>query len=116
MSYTYTINYAEHGSTYFPQSVWGKYSYQNRAFYGRLRLWKEGLWKSWTPQLVVCANDPGTLKNSSGGGIGQHDSSGSNCWFTHRYFAGTKRVTFENIGTLGVHVSFICGQGTESGA
>ena len=53
VGYTCTINYAEHGSTYFPEQSWGKYTNQDRAFNARLRLWKEGWWKSWTPQIVL---------------------------------------------------------------
>lgn len=45
VGYTCTINYAEHGSTYFPEQSWGKYTNQDRAFNARLRLWKEGWWK-----------------------------------------------------------------------
>ncbi len=111
VGYTCTINYAEHGSTYFPQSVWGKYSNQDRAFYGRLRLWKECWWKSWTPQIVFGANDPGTHENAGGGGIGNRDSNGGNCWFTKWYLAASKHFTFENIGTLGAHLSFIWDRG-----
>ncbi|WP_239480702.1 YjbH domain-containing protein [Marseilla massiliensis] len=111
VGYTCTINYAEHGSTYFPESVWGKYSNQDRAFYGRLRLWKEGWWKPWTPQIVFGANDPGTHESAGGGGIGSRDSNGGNCWFTRWYLASTKHFTFENIGTFGVHLSFIWDRG-----
>ena len=32
VGYTCTINYAEHGSTYFPEQSWGKYTNQDRAF------------------------------------------------------------------------------------
>lgn len=111
VGYTCTINYAEHGSTYFPESVWGKYSNQDRAFYGRLRLWKEGWWKTWTPQIVFGANDPGTHESAGGGGIGSRDSNGGNCWFTKWYLAATKHFTFENIGTLGAHLSFVWDRG-----
>lgn len=95
----------------FSQRVWGKYSNQDRAFYGRLRLWKEGWWKSWTPQIVFGANDPGTHDNAGGGGIGSRDNNGGNCWFTRWYLAVTKHFTFENIGTLGAHLSFIWNRG-----
>ena len=30
---------------------------QDRSFHGRLRVWKEGWWKWWTPQIVVGVND-----------------------------------------------------------
>lgn len=60
IGYTCTLHKAEHGSTYFPPSVWGKYCNQDRQFSGRLRIWKEGWWKEWTPQIVLGANDPST--------------------------------------------------------
>ncbi len=67
VGYTCTINYAEHGSTYFPEQSWGKYTNQDRAFNARLRLWKEGWWKPWTPQIVLGLDDP-TSHEAYGGG------------------------------------------------
>ena len=52
-----TLNKALFGSNYYPKRVWGKYCNQDRQFSGRLRLWKEGWWKWWTPQVVVGSND-----------------------------------------------------------
>ena len=50
----------------------GKYNVhminQDRNFSGRLRLWKEGWWKEWTPQIVVGGND--VLHGSGHGGDG----------------------------------------------
>ena len=37
-----------------------KFRNQDRQFSARLRVWKEGWWKEWTPQIVVGANDPST--------------------------------------------------------
>ena len=49
---------------------------QDRNFSGRLRLWKEGWWKGWTPQIVVGGND--VLHGSiSGGDIGTVEGSSS---------------------------------------
>ena len=45
VGYTCTLHKAPYGSTYYPESVWGKYCNQDRQFSGRLRLWKEGWWK-----------------------------------------------------------------------
>ncbi len=53
VGYTCTLHKAPYGSTYYPESVWGKYCNQDRQFSGRLRLWKEGWWKEWTPQIVL---------------------------------------------------------------
>ena len=38
-------------------------------FHFRLRAWKEGWWKAWTPQVVIGANDPGSHSSNGGGDI-----------------------------------------------
>ena len=53
VSYICTLVHADHGSAYFPEQSWGKFTNQDRAFSARLRLWKEGWWKEWTPQIVL---------------------------------------------------------------
>lgn len=80
VGYTCTLNYANEGSTYFPEESWGKYTNQDRSFNFRLRVWKEGWWKSWTPQIVLGADDPGTHDNYGGGGISNRDQNGGNCF------------------------------------
>ena len=44
-------------SGYWVPSTYGKFVNQDRSFHFRLRIWKEGWWKSWTPQIVIGAND-----------------------------------------------------------
>jgi len=81
---------------------------QDRQFGARLRLWKEGWWKPWTPQLVVGMSDIGTHTGREGGaGIGKE--SGNN-YFQRLYVAATKHFMFEGIGELGVHAAFIRGR------
>lgn len=109
IGYTCTINYAEPGSTYFPKYVWGKYTNQDRSFNGRLRLWKEGWWKEWTPQIVLGLDDPASHE-SYGGGEAKFDGSGMNNYFTRYYLAVTKHFDFRNIGNLGVHVAWVMGR------
>ena len=58
VAYICTLVHADHGSTYFPEQSWGKFTNQDRAFSARLRLWKEGWWKEWTPQIVLGLDDP----------------------------------------------------------
>ena len=111
VGYTCTLNYANEGSTYFPEKVWGKYSNQDRSFYGRLRVWKEGWWKEWTPQIVLGANDPSTndiLGNSDKDdyGIGGVGEMGNGHWNRY-YIAGTKHFYFKNRGELGIHVAYL---------
>ena len=103
IGYTCTIHKAEYGNNYFPQYVWGKYCNQDRQFSGRLRLWKEGWWKEWTPQIVVGVNDPTT-----GAGSDYTDMAveGDGNGFLNRcYIAATKH--FDWYGKWGVHAAYL---------
>ena len=60
VAYTCTLVKGIHGSSYWPQQTWGRFTNQDRSFHFRLRAWKEGWWKAWTPQVVIGANDPGS--------------------------------------------------------
>lgn len=107
VGYTCTLNHADEGSTYFPPRVWGKYTNQDRSFNFRLRVWKEGWWKSWTPQIVLGLDDPGTHDNAGGGGISGRDQNGNNCMFKRYYLAATKHFEFSDVGIVGAHLSFV---------
>lgn len=109
VGYTCTLVHADKGSTYFPSSVWGKFSNQDRAFNARLRLWKEGWWKPWTPQIVLGADDPGTHSSYGGGSITSGGDTGNNNYLTRYYLAATKHLSFHNVGELGIHAAFIIG-------
>lgn len=79
---------------------------QDRFFSGRLRLWKEGWWKEWTPQIVVGAND--VLHGSDEGGkIGavEGSSENGNTFFQRYYLAATKHLSL--YGKWGLHVSYV---------
>ena len=107
VSYICTLLHADHGSTYFPEQSWGKYTNQDRAFNARLRLWKEGWWKSWTPQIVLGLDDP-TSHEAYGGGAIKFDEDGmQNNHFTRYYLAATKHFCFAGVGTLGVHAAYV---------
>lgn len=107
VGYTCTINHADHGSTYFPPQSWGKYTNQDRAFNARIRLWKEGWWKPWTPQMVLGLDDP-TSHESYGGGAIKFDEGGmQNNHFTRYYIAATKHFYFNGVGILGIHAAYI---------
>ena len=109
VGYTCTLNYAEPGSTYFPPQSWGKYTNQDRSFNARLRLWKAGWWKEWTPQIVLGLDDP-TSHNHYGGGEVKFDGNGMNNYFTRYYLAATKHFNFKGIGNLGAHVAWVMGR------
>ena len=80
---------------------------QERSFHFRLRAWKEGWWKSWTPQIVLGANDPGSHESSGGGNITFDNADENTNHLTRFYLAATKHFTFQQWGTLGVHASVI---------
>lgn len=113
ISYICTLNYAYHGSTYFPKESWGKYTNQDRQFSGRLRLWKEGWWKEWTPQIVGGIDDASSHISYGGGDV--KFGSGQNNYFTRFYLAATKHFNFRCIGMLGTHTSYVVGRGKGRG-
>ncbi len=107
VAYTCTLHKGEVGSDW-PEETWGKFRNQDRQFSVRLRVWKEGWWKSWTPQVVAGLNDLTTtmsaLENDySPDGVGGY---GNGYW--NRYFvAATKHVDYPGIGNLGVHAAYV---------
>lgn len=87
--------------------TYGKFVNQDRQFSVRLRLWKEGWWKSWTPQVVIGSDD---ISSHSWGDTGNRfaieDMTGNS--FNNRYYLGvTKHFEFTNIGSLGSHLSYL---------
>lgn len=88
-----------------------KFRNQDRQFSGRLRVWKEGWWKEWTPQIVIGANDPST--NDVLGDPDKDDygftgtSSVGNGHWNRYYVAATKHFGVGNVGELGVHLGYV---------
>ena len=79
---------------------------QDRNFSGRLRLWKEGWWKEWMPQIVVGGND--VLHGSGhGGDIDAVEGSAnfSNVFYQRYYVAATKHISW--YGEWGVHAAYV---------
>ena len=94
-------------SGYWVPSTYGKFTNQDRSFHFRLRLWKEGWGKEWTPQVVIGAND-GIGDSANGGSLsGQSEQGYGNGFWNRYYLAVTKHFYFEDLGTLGTHVSWI---------
>ena len=110
IGYTCTLVHADHGSGYFPESVWGTFPNQDRAFNGRLRLWKEGWWKSWTPQIVFGIDDAGSHEAYGGGDIIVGNTKSSNNYGTRYYLAATKRLNITGTGVVGAHIAYIHGR------
>ena len=76
---------------------------QDRNFSGRLRLWKEGWWKEWTPQIVVGGND--VLHGSDEGGDIGAVTSGGNTLYQRYYIAATKHLSWH--GEWGIHAAYV---------
>jgi hypothetical protein len=99
-------DYGIGASGFWVEDTYGKYANQDRNFAIRLRLWKEGRWKSWTPQIVVGGND--AIHNSweKGSKFGAVDSQ-TNGFLNRYYICITKHLDFKNIGQLGMHASYL---------
>ena len=84
-------------------SAWIHMKNQDRSFHGRLRVWKEGWWKEWTPQLVAGVNDftTGGSKDYTEMGV---DGDG-NGYFNRYYLAATKHFSW--YGKWGVHAAYL---------
>lgn len=114
VSYVCTLNYAVHGSNYFPEYVWGTYSNQDRSFYARLLLIQEGQWADWVPSVVLGADDPMSHMMNGDGAITVTDALMADNHFTRYYLAFTKHFKFPGIGELGAHLSWCDIYGTGS--
>lgn len=91
---------------YWLSYTYGKFVNQDRSFHLRFRLWKEGWWKSWTPQIAIGSND--VVGDSWNGGSLTNPSENPHNGFLNRYYiAATKHIQFENVGELGAHMSWI---------
>ena len=112
VAYTCTLVKGRYNSNYWPEQTWGKFVNQDRNFSGRLRFWKEGWWKAWTPQIVFGANDPGSFDGNGGGNINFSQESGTHNYFNRFFLTATKHLDFRNIGELGVHAAYIYSRAT----
>lgn len=95
---------AKPGIYHWVPSTYGRFVNQDRSFHGRLRVWKEGWWKEWTPQIVLGANDPTT--GSWEGGSSSNDQR-YNGFFCRYYLAFTKHLPIKNTGELGIHLAYV---------
>lgn len=96
---------AYNGGLWVP-STYGKFVNQDRNFHLRFRLWKEGWWKWWTPQIVIGGND--ALNNSWTNGDKFKPISAVSNGFNNRYYiAASKHFSFKNLGELGTHLTYV---------
>lgn len=101
IGYTCNLFSAEHLGV--DQYGYSGYTNQDRSFHGRLRIWKEGWWKEWTPQIVVGVNDftTGTGGDYTNMGV---DGDG-NGYFNRYYIAATKHLSWH--GEWGIHAAYV---------
>lgn len=90
---------------YWVPYTYGKFINQDRNFAARIRVWKEGWWKKWTPQIVIGGND--VLGNSWTGGSIEMATFSGNGFYSRYYVAATKHLDFVNQGKLGIHVAYV---------
>ncbi len=89
---------------YWVPSTYGKFINQDRNFSVRFRLWKEGWWRPWTPQIVIGGND--VVGDSWNGGSLKNPSYNKGNGFYNRYYlAATKHINL--YGELGVHLAYV---------
>lgn len=99
-------DYGNASGSWVPDT-YGKFVNQDRSFHFRLRVWKEGWWKAWTPQIVLGANDA-IGDSANGGSISNLQNQDYGNGFLNRYYlAVTKHFPIQNIGTLGAHFTWI---------
>ena len=95
-----------YGTGFWVPSTYGKFVNQDRQFAARVRLWKEGWWQPWTPQIVIGGND--VIHNSwELGSKIKPTNQTSNGFYNRYYIAATKHFYFKEIGELGAHVAWI---------
>ena len=87
-------------------NTYGKFVNQDRNFAVRLRLWKEGWWKAWTPQIVLGAND--ALNNSwTEGSKIEMSSATANGFYSRYYLVVTKHLSMKEVGEWGLHLAYV---------
>jgi hypothetical protein len=104
----------DRGSTsYWVPRTYGKFANQDRQIGVRLRAWKEGWWKPWTPQIVVGSDD---ISSHSWGDTSKRfsiEDNNGNCFNNRYYIAATKHVSFHGVGELGAHLSYLYNKRTD---
>ena len=105
-AYTCVLHKAVPQEALWVPSTYGKFVNQDRNFHLRFRLWKEGWWRWWTPQIVIGGND--AINNSwAEGSKWKPINSGANGFNNRYYIAATKHFLFNHIGELGAHLSWV---------
>mgnify|MGYP003397359991 CR=1 FL=1 len=100
-------DYGTGSDSYWVPSTFGRFVNQDRQFNVRIRIWEEGRWKSWTPQLVFGSDD---VSSHSWGDTDRRFEIANNYTngFGNRYYlAATKHFELDKIGILGIHAAYL---------
>ena len=100
-------DYGNQKTDYWVTRTYGRFVNQDRQFCVRLRIWKEGWWKSWTPQVVVGSDDISSHSWGDTGGRFEVADNPSNAFNNRYYIAVTKHWNFDGWGELGTHFSYL---------
>lgn len=94
-----------YGGHFWVPRTYGKFVNQDRNFAARIRVWKEGDWKPWMPQIVIGVND--VIHNSWESGSKIKPISQRSNGFTNRYYlAMTKHIDLDG-AIVGAHFSYV---------
>lgn len=113
ISYTLTLhksleNDPVYGKGFWVPGTYGKFTNQDREVNIRLRAWKEGQWKWWTPQIVLGSTD--FLHSWSSKSKLALSTNEGNGFYSRLYIAATKHFEFQGIGELGAHIAYLWNQ------
>ena len=100
-------DYGTGSNSYWVPSTYGKFVNQDRQFSGRIRLWKEGWWKPWTPQVVIGSDDVTTHSWGDTDSRFEIEDYRGNGFGNRYYLAASKHLEYKDIGILGVHLSYL---------
>ena len=105
INYTCTLIRGKYLAEYsgLSPNIFNYWANQDRHFDFRLRVWKEGWWKAWTPQIVVGIND--LLHTFGDTQFGTTDSG--NGYWSRMFIAATKHGKISGVGEMGAHVAYM---------
>ena len=106
IAYDLTLFKALPNDGHWVRRTYGKFVNQDRNFAIRVRVWKEGDWKWWMPQIVIGGNDAVNSSFRKNHIIKPLNWSG-NGYYNRYYLAMTKHIELDGFGQVGAHISYV---------